>query len=663
MGKSTPSPPSAPDPFATAAAQSASNRETAMTQAALNRVNQNTPFGNLTWARNTATPGGAAWQSYDTAYTNWLGADPATRGNAPSRPEVEDSWTVNQTLNPASQRFLDTTQNIANTQLSRVSDALGQPFDPSRIGPARVDRLDGRYLPQFQSGVTAGPLMNTVNTSRGLVYDPGDAGGVARGFDDVGNVARGFGDVGGVTRGVEGAGPITWEPMNAGSIQSGVGFTNQIADVGQARGSIDMAGLGDPNISRDRVENALLSRINPQLDRDRQALEQRLVNQGVTPGSPAWARAQEEFGRNVNDARYGAIVGGGQEQSRLFGLGLNQTQLGNQAQAQNFGQAATRAGFFNDANLTGGNFANAAQRQQFEENIARAGFANQAQGQQFGQNVTQAQFSNQAQQQAFDQEQARAAFGNSAQQQSYNQALGRATFGNQAQQQVFDQLMGRAGFNNQTQGLEFGQNMDRGNFFNAAQAQQFGQGVTNANLNNSVRAQGYNELLNNANFTNSARQNAISEALLARQMPINEMNALISGNGLQQPNFVNTPATQIQPTDVAGPIYQNYQGALNNYNQQVGSRNAAMGGLFGLGGAAAGGWARAGFPMPSDIRLKTDISRVGTLDNGLPVYSYRYKSGGPMQIGVMAQDVETVNPAAVVEIGGFKHVDYAEAVQ
>jgi hypothetical protein len=67
--------------------------------------------------------------------------------------------------------------------------------------------------------------------------------------------------------------------------------------------------------------------------------------------------------------------------------------------------------------------------------------------------------------------------------------------------------------------------------------------------------------------------------------------------------------------------------------------------------------------LMSDRRVKTDVERVGTLDNGLPVYAYRYIFGGPMQIGVMAQDVEQVNPQAVAEIGGIKHVNYAEAVR
>jgi len=62
----------------------------------------------------------------------------------------------------------------------------------------------------------------------------------------------------------------------------------------------------------------------------------------------------------------------------------------------------------------------------------------------------------------------------------------------------------------------------------------------------------------------------------------------------------------------------------------------------------------------SDERAKTDIRRVGETDNGLGVYTYRYMAGGPVHMGVMAQEVERVAPHAVAEIDGLKHVDYSE---
>jgi hypothetical protein len=77
---------------------------------------------------------------------------------------------------------------------------------------------------------------------------------------------------------------------------------------------------------------------------------------------------------------------------------------------------------------------------------------------------------------------------------------------------------------------------------------------------------------------------------------------------------------------------------------------------------SAGALGGALYGKSSDIRLKTNVRRVGELDNGLPVYSYRYKAGGPHEIGLMAQDVEKVRPWAVGERNGFKTVDYAAAV-
>jgi len=65
----------------------------------------------------------------------------------------------------------------------------------------------------------------------------------------------------------------------------------------------------------------------------------------------------------------------------------------------------------------------------------------------------------------------------------------------------------------------------------------------------------------------------------------------------------------------------------------------------------------------SDRRLKTDIQPIGMLDDGLKVYSYRYKSGGPVQIGVMADEVAVLRPQAYIKGGagdGFDAVDYSK---
>ncbi len=61
----------------------------------------------------------------------------------------------------------------------------------------------------------------------------------------------------------------------------------------------------------------------------------------------------------------------------------------------------------------------------------------------------------------------------------------------------------------------------------------------------------------------------------------------------------------------------------------------------------------------SDIRLKTDITRVGTAANGLPLYHFRYHGLPAVYEGVMAQDVLARFPdAVVVRPGGVLAVKY-----
>jgi hypothetical protein len=64
--------------------------------------------------------------------------------------------------------------------------------------------------------------------------------------------------------------------------------------------------------------------------------------------------------------------------------------------------------------------------------------------------------------------------------------------------------------------------------------------------------------------------------------------------------------------------------------------------------------------VASDIRLKRDIVRVGTLDNGLGLYRYRYLWSDQLFVGVMAQEVAAIRPDAVMTADdGYMRVDYA----
>jgi hypothetical protein len=83
--------------------------------------------------------------------------------------------------------------------------------------------------------------------------------------------------------------------------------------------------------------------------------------------------------------------------------------------------------------------------------------------------------------------------------------------------------------------------------------------------------------------------------------------------------------------------------------------------------AKAGSPSDAGMPMSTSDRItKENIVRVGTHPLGIGLYLFDYKpeyrdaNGHGRQFGVMADEVETVLPAAVGRhVEGHKMVDYA----
>jgi hypothetical protein len=138
--------------------------------------------------------------------------------------------------------------------------------------------------------------------------------------------------------------------------------------------------------------------------------------------------------------------------------------------------------------------------------------------------------------------------------------------------------------------------------------------------------------------------------------PINVINALRTGAQVQNPTYANVPQqAQVAGPDILGATQAGYNAQLAGVNAQNAASGNFMNGLMSLGGAAI---------MASDINLKENIKRIGTHDLGIGIYSYNYKDGydlpETMQIGVMAQEVETVMPEAVVIMpNGFKAVNYS----
>jgi hypothetical protein len=83
-----------------------------------------------------------------------------------------------------------------------------------------------------------------------------------------------------------------------------------------------------------------------------------------------------------------------------------------------------------------------------------------------------------------------------------------------------------------------------------------------------------------------------------------------------------------------------------------GGMRAGGGGGFRGGGGRGGG-------RRSDIMLKHDIVLLGHLANGIGYYRFSYNGSDRAYVGVMAQEVETVMPQAVVrDRDGYLRVFY-----
>jgi hypothetical protein len=84
---------------------------------------------------------------------------------------------------------------------------------------------------------------------------------------------------------------------------------------------------------------------------------------------------------------------------------------------------------------------------------------------------------------------------------------------------------------------------------------------------------------------------AFNQAATSYQLPIQTLGTLLgeSQPGSVSQNLTSTPQEQIQPANEEGLVQQDFQSQLQN------SQNN-LSGIFGIGSALAGGWAKAGFP-------------------------------------------------------------------
>jgi len=451
---------------------------------------------------NQNTPDGSL--RYDVSGTHeWT--DPST-GSKYSIP----TFTSTQSLSPQSQAIKSQTDaakmnlaGLANSQSASISNLMNTAFTPGAGAPGAG---------------TAGGIMGVPQAATS--YDPG--GGIQSSIGGYGQQQTTFGDAGDITR--------SYGPQD-----------NFSAD-------------------RQRVEDSLMARINPQLNLQQDKLRQQLADQGIRYGSDAYNNAFTPFNQQANDARFAAINQGGQEQARMMDM------------------AAQQAGFQN-----------------------------------------------------------------AAQQQAYTQAQGRGEFANQAQAQNYAQTLGA------------------GSFANAAQQQQNAQNASLASFGNAGLAQQLAQQQSGFNAQNAARNQYMQEQYQQRNQPLNEISALMSGSQVQNPNWLNSPTSQIPTTDIGGLINQNFAQQSQNYQSANQNWQSTMGGLLGLGGKLGGAAIMASDRDVKDVGPKMATVFAADPDGErreLPIYQYSYKDdpSSTTHVGPMAQDVEKIDKRAVTTRGGVKHI-------
>ena len=97
---------------------------------------------------------------------------------------------------------------------------------------------------------------------------------------------------------------------------------------------LDLSGIAKMPINAGTTaQQAIMARLQPQLDRDAETLRTRLINQGMAAGGEGYNNEQTIFGQNKNDLL---------NQASLYGIGLDM-----QANQQGFDQALQRGGFYN----------------------------------------------------------------------------------------------------------------------------------------------------------------------------------------------------------------------------------------------------------------------------------------------------------------------------
>jgi len=375
----------------------------------------------------------------------------------------------------------------------------------------------------------------------------------------------------------------------AAPAQGQFGYAQQFVGGPQLQGQIDVSQLAAaPVQAGTTAQQAIMSRLTPQLQGERQALYTQLINQGLRPGGEAFNAAMSAQMQKENDLLLQAAAQGISldQAARQQGFAEQQARamFANQAQLQGFGAGMEQAGLYNvglgqnvQQALATQAAQNQAQQQAFQQRLQAGEFGREAQLASFqtGQQAQEAQ--NRAIAQNFAQAQAAQEAQNQAVGQNFQQALAAQQAQNAALGQGFGQALGAQEFNRAGLLAQFGMGQQANEAYNRAVAQNFQQGLSATEAQNAALQQIFGQgaqqqqMYNQAIAQNFAQQQAAQELNLARQ-------AQQAGQSREQAQFYNQAQAQAMQQELARQQAQNAtQGQMfQQIVQQQEARNAAI---------------------------------------------------------------------------------------
>lgn len=112
------------------------------------------------------------------------------------------------------------------------------------------------------------------------------------------------------------------------------------AALGSRMADINGQGAFDQNAVETRLSDLGRQRLDPRFEQERAALETRLANQGLQPGSAAWNAQMSQFGQTQNDA-YNQLALSGNQQAFGQAMAARQQPFNEIASLQSGQQMAT----------------------------------------------------------------------------------------------------------------------------------------------------------------------------------------------------------------------------------------------------------------------------------------------------------------------------------